>query len=66
MANELVKAPAHKSFNTPTHTPHEWALSAAIIKGCDTFHESINLEAAIEEAILEYLAELAKTRNADA
>lgn len=58
--SDPIKAPANRSCDMAAHTPHDWALSAAIAKGCDTFHESVNLEAAIEAAIVEYVAEKAR------
>jgi hypothetical protein len=41
-----------------THRHHEWARSAAIVKGSDTFYETVNLEAAFDSAIREYQSEM--------
>ena len=49
-----------------THRPYEWARSAAIIKGSDTFHERVSLEAALDAALREFQRELEMRQARDA
>ena len=49
-----------------THHPYEWARSAALIKGTETFHERVNLEAALDAALREFQGELEMRQARDA
>jgi hypothetical protein len=49
-----------------THRPYEWARSAALIKGSETFHERVSLEAALDAALREFQRELEMRQARDA
>ena len=49
-----------------TFRPFEWARSAAIVKGWETFHERVSLEAALDAALREFQGELEMRQAGDA
>jgi hypothetical protein len=48
---------AEKTCNS--HDPYDWARSAAIVKGMETFEEQVNLEVALDATIREFQNQMA-------
>jgi hypothetical protein len=63
----MIPAPfAHAFENRDAIPPYAWARSAALVKGADTFHERVSLEAALDAALREFQGELEMRQARDA
>ena len=56
----------HTDETRSTYRPFEWARSAAIVKGLETFHERVSLEVALDGALREFQGELEMRQGRDA